>query len=438
MTLSVKSAKEIVPRLGQVIYIAGAQWGDEGKGKLVDILSEKYDIVARCAGGANAGHTIFAEHGGERKKFIFHLLPSGAIREDKICVIGHGTVLHLPTLFEEMNELRDRGITLDGRLKISDRAHLIFDYHKSLDELQEKSKGDKKVGTTKRGIGPAYADKANRMGLRICDLLHFENFAEKLRANIKRYQELYGIKMDIEREINIYRDAAEELQPFIINTMEYIHGALKGGKTLLIEGAQGTHLDLDIGTYPYVTSSNTTVGGACTGLGIPPSCISSVVGIVKAYTTRVGSGPFPTELGDMEGNMLREAGGEYGATTGRPRRCGWLDATVIKNSIAANGINSVNMTKLDVLSNFQNIKIGARYRLDGEIIGYIPACLEDFERVEVEYIDMPGWEGDISKVSKFKDLPKNAQNYIKQTEELIGAPINFIGVGQNREQIIYR
>jgi len=438
MSLSIQSASEIIPKLGQVIYIAGAQWGDEGKGKLVDILSEQYDIIARSAGGANAGHTICVNNGGKSEKFIFHLLPSGVLREDKICVIGHGTVIHLPTMLEEVHSLKDKGVDVTNRLKISDRAHLIFGYHKLIDEHQEESKGDAKVGTTKRGIGPAYSDKASRIGLRIGDLKNFDDFAAKLRANAERHMKIYGFEFDIEQEINLHKDAAELIDGYIMNTTEYLHNAYKEGKTCLIEGAQGTHLDIDIGTYPFVTSNNTTSGGACTGLGIPPNYMKSVIGIAKAYTTRVGAGPFPSELAEMEGNMLREAGAEYGATTGRPRRCGWFDAIVVKNSIAANGINSINLTKLDVLSKMKSMKIVTGYKLNGEDLQFIPSSLSDFDNVEIETIEMPGWEKDISEARTFEDLPKNAQDYVLKLEELIEVPINFIGVGETRDQIIYR
>ncbi len=438
MKLSIKNAEQLTEKLGQVVYVAGSQWGDEGKGKLVDIMSQKYDIIARAAGGANAGHTIVVNKGGKSEKFIFHLLPSGVLHEGKICIIGNGCVVHIPTLLDEIHELKEKGVDISEQLLISDRAHIIFDYHKEIDVIQEERKGDKKVGTTKRGIGPAYTDKIGRRGIRMGDLLSFEHFAQKLRANAEAKMKAFGIKIDIEKEINFYKDAVEVVSPYITNTIEYLDKAYKEGKTILAEGAQGSHLDIDFGTYPYVTSSNTTSGGACTGLGISPSRMESCVGIVKAYTTRVGSGPFPTELGDMEGKMLRDQGSEYGATTGRPRRCGWFDTVVVKNAITINGINSINITKLDVLTGFQSIKIATGYLLDGEVIEFVPASLEDFERVEVQYIDMPGWEEDISKVKDFKDLPKNAQDYILKLEELLEVPINFIGVGVHRSELIYR
>lgn len=438
MTLSIKNAGELTQKLGQVIYVAGTQWGDEGKGKLVDILSEEYDIIARSAGGANAGHTICVEKDGKVEKFVFHLLPSGILREDKICIIGNGTVIHIPTLLEEIESLKEQGIEIADKLKISDRAHLIFEYHKMIDGIQEDSKGDTKVGTTKRGIGPAYADKINRIGLRVGDLLDFEEFSEKLKSNAERHMRTYGFSFDIEKEIEVHREAIEKIRNYIINTTEYLHNEYNNKKTILIEGAQGTHLDIDIGTYPFVTSSNTTSAGASSGLGFPPNKINSIVGIVKAYTTRVGEGPFPTELTDETGEELRKAGGEFGATTGRPRRCGWFDAILVKNAIAINGINSINLTKLDVLTGFKLIKVGIGYKLNGEPIQFIPASLSDFAKVEVEYTEMPGWTEDISTAKDFNELPTNAQNYILKLEELLQTPINFIGVGMNRDQMIYR
>lgn len=436
--MSIKNAEELTKKLGQVIYVAGTQWGDEGKGKLVDIMSQKYDIIARAAGGANAGHTICINKAGKSEKFIFHLLPSGVLHEGKMCIIGNGCVVHIPTLLDEIHELKERGIDVMHKLLISDRAHIIFDYHKEIDEIQEDRKGDKKVGTTKRGIGPAYTDKIGRRGIRMADLLDFDSFAEKFRTNAEAKMKLFDLKIDIEEQINFYKDAIELIQALIINTIEYLEKAYKESKTILVEGAQGSHLDIDFGTYPYVTSSNTTSGGACTGLGISPGKMESVVGIAKAYTTRVGAGPFPTELGDAEGKMLREQGAEYGATTGRPRRCGWFDAVVVKNAITISGINSINVTKLDVLTGFQSIKIGVAYMLDDEEISFVPALLDDFDKVEVEYIDMPGWTEDISKAREFKDLPKNAQNYILKLEEILEVPINFIGVGVHRSEMIYR
>jgi adenylosuccinate synthase len=437
MPISIKSADECTKKLGQVIYIAGTQWGDEGKGKLVDILSEQYDIVARAAGGANAGHTICVNKNGESKKYIFHLIPSGILHEDKMCVIGNGVVLHIPTFLEEMQELKEKGLDVKERLLISDRAHIIFNYHRVIDGIQEERKGKDKVGTTLRGIGPAYTDKISRRGIRVGDLKNFNIFAEKLRKNAEFHMKEYGFDFNIEEEINIHKDAMELIEPMIINSAQYMDNMYREKRTILAEGAQGTHLDIDYGTYPFVTSSNTTSGGFVTGLGIAPNRLNTVIGIAKAYTTRVGAGPFPTELGDAEGEMLRDKGAEFGATTGRPRRCGWFDATVVKNAIVLNGIESINLTKLDVLTGFKSIKIGIHYKLNGEKISFIPSSLEDFENVEVEYEEMPGWDEDITKAKKFSDLPANCQDYVKRLEEILEVPVNFIGVGMHRDEMIF-
>jgi adenylosuccinate synthase len=437
MPITIKNADAIIPKLGQVIYIAGTQWGDEGKGKLVDILAEKYDIISRCGGGANAGHTIVINEGNASEKFVFHLLPSGVLHKNKINVIGNGVVLHIPTLLDEIHSLKEKGIDIKNRLFISDKAHIIFNYHSEIDGIQEQRKGDAKVGTTLRGIGPAYTDKVARRGIRIGDLKNMDEFAKKLRKNAELHMKEYGFSFDIEKEINIHKDALDLIEPMIVDTAHFLDKAYKEGKNILAEGAQGTNLDIDHGTYPYVTSSNTISGGVSTGLGIAPNRLSTVIGIAKAYTTRVGSGPFPTELADIEGNMLREKGGEFGATTGRPRRCGWFDATVVKNAIMLNGIESINLTKLDVLTNFKTIKIGVSYKLNGEPISFIPSSLEDFSSVEVVYEEMPGWDEDIAKAKKFKDLPKNCRNYVKRLEEILEIPINFIGVGVHRNEMIF-
>lgn len=426
--------------LGHVVIVVGAQWGDEGKGKIIDILSQEYDITARSAGGANAGHTIYVGENNETmKKFVFHLIPSGMLNPDKVCVIGSGCVVHLPTLIDEIEMLRKEGVHVRDRLFISDRAHLIFDYHQIIDSVQEKAKGDRKVGTTNRGIGPAYTDKSNRIGIRFGDLMNgFEEFAEKLRFNIELHKQTYGFEYDIEKEINLYHDIAEFLDGMVVDTSYYLNDAINQGKTILLEGAQGTHLDLDCGTYPFVTSSSTIAGGACAGVGIGPKKIDSVVGIVKAYTTRVGEGPFPTELNDADGEKLRSEGGEFGATTGRPRRCGWFDVPVVKYAVQVNGLTSVNLTKLDVLSNFEKIKIAVKYLYEGEELLSFPANLTKLANLEIEYIEMPGWMEDISTARTFDELPINTQKYVLEIERLIGVPINFIGVGMRRDQMIVR
>lgn len=436
MSTQIKREADIQKQLGQAIYIVGAQWGDEGKGKLVDILSGEYDITARCAGGANAGHTICINENGVTKKFSFHLMPSGILREGKSCVIGNGTVIHIPTLLEEIRSLKEQGIDIKDRILISDRAHLLLEYHKMIDSIQEDSKKGEKVGTTKKGIGPAYADKISRRGIRVGDLFDFTTFAQKFRQNAERHMKVYGFEFDIEAEITYYQDIAELIPPYVTNTTHYIHQSYEKGKSLLIEGAQGSMLDIDHGTYPYVTSSNTTSGGACTGLGFPPSKIDGVIGIMKAYTTRVGEGPFPTELAGMEDEMLREKGGEYGTTTGRPRRCGWLDIMVVKHAIQINGITHLNLTKLDVLTGFKTIKIGVSYSKNGEELTALPTELNS--DLEVNYIEMEGWEEDISTAKTFEELPQNTQRYILKIEELLGIPIQFIGVGVHRNDMIFR
>jgi len=438
MNLQIKSAEEIVSKLGHVIYVAGSQWGDEGKGKLVDIMSGYYDVCARAAGGANAGHTIVVETPDGPQKHVFHLLPSGVLHEGKTIIIGNGAVIHIPTLMTEIENLKNKGVDIMDRLVISDRAHIIFEYHKEIDVIEEDMRGDDKVGTTKRGIGPCYTDKVSRCGIRMGDLLEPDKFAEKFRKNAERKQKQYDINIDIEGQIKFHNDAADFFDGMIINTTALINKLYMEGKTILVEGAQGSHLDIDLGTYPYVTSSNTTSAGACTGLGLAVTRMESVVGIVKAYTTRVGAGPFPTELIDEDGEKLRDNGHEFGSTTGRPRRCGWFDTVVVKDAIIMNGINSINVTKLDVLSGFKTIRIGIGYMLNGVEIDSIPSSLSDFGRVEVKYIDMPGWSGDISKVKTFEDLPENAQSYILKLEEILEVPINFIGVGVHRSDLIYR
>jgi len=425
---------KIIEKFGNVTVVLGSQWGDEGKGKLVDILSGEYDLIARATGGANAGHTIYI---GD-KKFVFHLIPSGMMNEGKICVIGNGVVAHIPTLLEEIDVLEKSGISTAGRLFISDRAHLVMDYHKIVDELQETSRGDKKVGTTKRGIGPAYMDKVKRNGIRMHTLGNQELFENTVRENAKALKEVYGsrFKYDVEEELARYREYAKKIRPLLIDTSFYLNRALESGKTILIEGANGMMLDIDHGTYPYVTSSNATVGGAIAGTGIAALKLKSAIGIMKAYVTRVGAGPFPTELKNELGDQIREKGGEYGATTGRPRRCGWFDAVVGKYSCQINGYSSINLTKLDVLTGLPTLKIATSYKYNGELLKSFPSSLEVLENVEINYEEMPGWTEDLSNIKSFDSLPENAKKYVARIEELIGCKIAFIGVGVDREQMI--
>lgn len=421
--------------------ILGAQWGDEGKGKLVDILSEQFDIVVRATGGANAGHTVYV---GD-KKFVFHLLPSGVLREEVQCVIGNGCVLHLPTLLEELDALQSQGLNVDDRLKISDRAALLFDFHKIIDGLQEDSKGNTKVGTTRRGIGPCYADKINRRGLRLCDLLDWNSFEGKYRANLKWHQTVYDFSHDANTELGHIKAVRERLLAMMTDGAATLNQALAHGKKVLVEGANAALLDIDHGTYPFVTSSSPTIGGVFTGTGMNPRYLKEVIGIVKAYMTRVGAGPFPTELtrdrtpdeGAL-GDRIREAGGEYGSTTGRPRRCGWFDVPLTRYSVMLNGYTSLNLTKLDVLDDLDEIQVAVEYRLEAKALNGFPARLEDLARVEVAYETLPGWKRSLNDVTSWEGLPKNARHYVERLEELLECPIKYVGVGQRRDQLIVR
>lgn len=414
--------------------ILGAQWGDEGKGKLVDILSEKFDYVARATGGANAGHTVYV---GE-SKFVFHLIPSGILHEGTVCVIGNGVVLHIPTMFKELENLDENNIDWNGRIKLSNRIALLFDYHKIIDGMQEDTKGDKKVGTTKRGIGPCYADKINRRGLRLCDMKNWDTFVEKYRANLAWHQNVYSFEYDADGELAELEKVRDQLLSIMVDGALVLNKALDAGKTVLVEGANAALLDIDHGTYPYVTSSNPTVGGIFTGTGMSAKHLGDNIGIVKAYMTRVGSGPFPTELHDQLGEDIRAAGGEYGSTTGRPRRCGWFDVALTKYSIMINGFTSLNLTKLDVLDDLDEIMVATGYTLDGENVESFPALLEDLARVELTYETLPGWKQSLKDVTSWDDLPKNAKNYVLKLEEWLGCPIKYIGVGQRRDQLITR
>jgi adenylosuccinate synthase len=414
------------PKLTAVL---GLNWGDEGKGKLVDILAGKSQFVARFGGGANAGHTIVVN--GE--KVVLHQMPSGVLHPQTKNVIGNGCVVHLPTLIEEMNELKTKGVKLADRLFLSNRATILFDFHKELDGLAE-SRAKKKIGTTKRGIGPAYADRVNRKSLRLGDLLNFEVFAAKLRDRLEEINAIEGMpfKFDPTREISLYKDLAERLDGMIVDTAEILQTALADGKTVLAEGAQGSLLDVDFGTFPFVTSSTTTAGNIFSGLGIAPQNLESI-GVAKAYTTRVGEGPFTTELLNETGEKLREIGAEFGATTGRPRRCGWMDLVATKYSAKLNGTTSINLTKLDVLNDFKEIQVCTKYSLDGEEIETLPATIEELERVEPIFETLPGWEADTSAARKISDLPENAQAYIKFIEKFLGIPVQWVGVGVERE-----
>ncbi len=416
--------------------LVGSQWGDEGKGKIVDILSEKFKIVARYQGGANAGHTVII---GE-KQYILHLIPSGILREDVICVIGNGVVIDPSALLEEINILEKNGINVEGRLYISHNAHLIMPYHKLLDSISES--GEQKIGTTGRGIGPCYIDKFARKGIRIVDLLDRAELEKKIRANLKEKNELlkkvYEHEgLDVDSIVKDYLEFDKTIDKYIKDVPAFLNQALNEGKSVLLEGAQGTLLDIDHGTYPFVTSSSPTSGGACTGTGIPPTKIDSVVGIVKAYTTRVGNGPFPTELLNDEGEKLRKIGAEFGATTGRPRRCGWYDAFLVSYSQMVNGITSVAITKLDVLSGFEKIKVCIGYELNGRRLKSYPSSVDQLSSVTPIYEELEGWNEDISNCLSYDDLPVKTKEYLEFIAKHSGIKIEIISVGPKRKQTFF-
>lgn len=419
--------------MSKVTVVLGAQWGDEGKGKLVDILAKDYPVIGRATGGANAGHTVVV---GENKH-VFHLLPSGLLNEGTQCMIGNGVVVHLETMFNELKKLSEGGVPWEGRLFLSDRATILFDYHKVVDGLQEERKGDKKVGTTKRGIGPCYAEKISRHAMRMCDFEDLKVFEEKYRTNVARAEQMYDFQYDkIEEELKAHLEMAEAVLQMLRPVSLDMNQAIAEGKNVLIEGANGFMLDIDHGTYPYVTSSNASIGGICTGLGLPTRAITEVIGIVKAYTTRVGAGPFATELHDELGDQIRENGGEFGSTTGRPRRCGWLDLVQMEYSARVNGLDSINITKLDVLTGVPTLKICVGYKVNGVEVDYYPTRLEDLENVEPVYEELPGWQEDISEARSFEELPEAAKNYVTFVEKKLGVPVSSIGVGPKRAQMI--
>ena len=421
-----------------IVAVVGTQWGDEGKGKVVDLLTRDASVVVRFQGGNNAGHTLFV--GSE--KFIVHLIPSGILRAGKRCLIGNGVVVDPEVLISEIENLRARGVKVTPRnLALSEKAHLIMPYHKALDLAREAKKGKKKIGTTGRGIGPCYEDKVARVGLRAVDLLDRKTFLARLRAILPEknfmLENYFGVRPM--NRARIARDAlrwAEFLGPFITDVAGLLNEAAVKGKNILFEGAQGTHLDVDHGTYPFVTSSNPVVGTVCAGAGLAPGRLNAVVGLVKAYTTRVGAGPFPTELDDRTGSHLRDRGQEYGSTTGRPRRCGWLDTVVVGESVRINGVDQLAVTKLDVLTGLDEVKICVAYRLDGKRIKRIPADLAAFQRCRPVYETMPGWKEDISEARKMADLPQAARNYLERMSELTGAPLSLISVDPNRDKTI--
>ncbi len=418
--------------------LTGIQWGDEGKGKIIDVLTEKADVIVRFQGGANAGHTV--EIGDER--FILHLIPSGILRAGKLCIIGNGVVVDPLGLVAEIQALEERGLELRSRLQISNRAHLVFSYHRAADTWRETSAATPAIGTTRRGIGPAYADKANRIGIRAGDLRHPARLEERFRRQVEAYNQKFEVQglelLEADREWRELREAAELLAPMVTDTVLTVNRAVRAGKELLFEGAQGLWLDIDYGTYPFVTSSNTSVGGACTGGGLGPKQVDWIYGVVKAYTTRVGEGPFPTELTDDQGEHLRRVGKEYGATTGRPRRCGWFDAVGCRYAVMLNSVDRLAVTKLDVLDDLAEIKICTAYRLDGELLSEMPADTEDILRAEPVYEDMPGWQHPTSQARSWDDLPANAQSYLERIVELLEVKIGLVSTGPHRCETFFR
>jgi adenylosuccinate synthase len=421
-----------------VLVVVGVQWGDEGKGKIVDIISEKAEIIARYQGGHNAGHTVTLQE----EKFILHLIPSGILRPGKTCIIGSGVVVDPQALLEEIATLESKKIPVKGYLFASKRAHIILPYHKIIDQHSEQLRGRQIIGTTGRGIGPAYADKAARMGIQLADLLDRQLFKEKLEANLKEknflLKNFYGLpELSFNTIFSQYLSYAEALKSYIADTDATIREALQQGRSILVEGAQGTMLDIDYGTYPFVTSSNSSVGGVCTGLGIAPSRIDTVVGVVKAYTTRVGQGPFPTELFDTQGERLRERGNEYGSTTGRPRRCGWFDGVVARYAVWINGITHLAITKLDVLDPFEQISICTGYRYKGKVFRDMPCETEALGKSTPVYKELKGWQQNTAGLTSYEELPRRAKDYLKLISDEVGAEISLISTGPQRKQTIF-
>jgi adenylosuccinate synthase len=415
--------------------LVGAQWGDEGKGKIIDVLTEQADMVVRTQGGNNAGHTVHING----KKYILHLVPSGILRKNKVCVIGNGVVVDPVSLVEEIEGLRKLGIRIARNLVLSETAHLVFPYHRELDAQRETLKGKNKIGTTKRGIGPAYGDKAARTGLRVIDLINPERFKQQLASKIKENNEVlkaFGAKpLSFEQVHREYRAAGDYLKPFVANTVVLLHEAVRRGDNILCEGAQGTFLDIDHGTYPFVTSSNTTAGGACTGSGIPPHRVDRVVGVMKAYTTRVGEGPLPTENAEIA-NMLHAMGREFGATTGRPRRCGWFDSVATRHACMVNGIDELAVTNVDGLDTVETIKVCIGYRDGARRYDFVPNDIEALARCTPVYAEFPGWCTPTHGVRKWKELPAKTRSYLKALAELSGARLTIASVGPGREQTI--
>ncbi|WP_341875873.1 adenylosuccinate synthase [Defluviitalea saccharophila] len=417
--------------------VIGAQWGDEGKAKIIDILAQQADMVVRSQGGNNAGHTVAVN--GEVYKF--HLVPSGILYPGTVCIVGNGVVVDPKGILEEIDMLTNKGVSVSN-LKIDLRAHMVMPYHKALDGIKEEYRGNEDIGTTKKGIGPCYMDKAERSGIRLCDLFYPEVFENKVRENVKIKNAIISKVyesdevFDADEIIREYKMYGERLKPFLTDTTVLVYEAIKEGKNVLFEGAQGTLLDIDLGTYPYVTSSHPITGGVCVGAGIGPTMIDECIGVMKGYVTRVGKGPFPTELFDETGDQIREVGREFGTTTGRPRRCGWFDAVIGRFAVRTSGLTAIALNKIDVLSNIPKIKICTAYKKGDEILKEFPASLEDLKQCEPIYEELEGW-GDISHIRKYEDFPESVKKYIARVEELCGAKVTMVGVGPEREQNIY-
>jgi adenylosuccinate synthase len=429
--------------MGEVLLLVGLQWGDEGKGKIIDALTERFDVVVRFQGGANAGHSV--QIGDE--KFVLHLVPTGILHPDVLCIIGNGVVVDPGALIEEIRELQKRGVRVAENLVLSDRAHVVLPHHKLLDKLREESRGRDKLGTTGRGIGPCYADKASRCGVRFAELMDADLFRERLEAVLATYnpilREVHGSEpLNRDAVYEEYRRYAGDLEPYVKDTVPIVHKALDDGKNILLEGAQGSLLDLDFGTYPYVTSSD-VIGGATAGTGIPPTRIDRVMGLAKAYCTRIGAGPFPTEQDNEVGETIRhtiaEHGGrEYGATTGRPRRCGWLDGVALRYSARLSGVEALAVSVLDVLSAFETIKVCTAYKVDGQVLRTFPASASTLAKAEPVYEEVEGWRCDISGATAWSDLPRQARSYLRFMEKLASARVQFVSVGPERTQVIER
>jgi adenylosuccinate synthase len=419
------------------VIVIGTQWGDEGKGKIVDILTEDADLIVRFQGGNNAGHTLVVDG----RKYIFHIIPSGILYENKVCAVGNGVVLDPAVLLEEMDDLAGQGMkVMPDRFRISYNTHLIMPYHRALDHAREAAKAsDKKIGTTGRGIGPCYEDKIVRNGIKVVDLLDSVLFRDKLEENVKEKNflltKMYNASpVNLDEIYDTFQKYAERLAPYADNVSVMIDQVRGDGGNILFEGAQGTQLDIDHGTYPFVTSSNTVAGGACSGAGIGPSKIDKVIGICKAYTTRVGEGPFPTELHDDTGAYIQKQGAEFGATTGRKRRCGWLDGVVLGDAVRLNGVDGLAITKLDVLSGLDKLKICRKYRIGDKEFGYMPSNIRQFNEISTVFEELAGWKEDITKVGSIDDLPGNARDYLKAIEEMAGVPVMLVSTGPGREQ----